>query len=130
MSAIQFEATPADKGFWEALQMTRLSMARDGLSVALALADQHIGVIPRVDGPIYLIADANRKVLALGCSDDLLVGFGTQLWTAFERVTRVDDQRGFDGRPILSGVDLDGRLDASTAPIYGAPIWQVINWVE
>jgi hypothetical protein len=129
MSATTFTPTPAHQGYWEAIQTTRLSMARDGLSVALALADHHLGVIPRVDGPIYLIADAERVVLALGTSDDLLAGFGPQLWTAFERATRISDHRGYDGRPILSGVDLTGHLDAPTAPIYGGPIWQVIDWI-
>lgn len=130
MSVTTFEPTPSDRGFWEAAQMTRLSMARDGLSLALALADQHIGVIARVDGPIYLIADASRKVVALGTSEDLRAGFGTQIWIAFERATRINDQRGYDGRPILSGVDLDGRLEGVTDPIYGAQIWQVIDWIE
>jgi hypothetical protein len=129
MSAIQFEPTPAHRGYWEALQMARHSMAKDGLSLALHLGDHHLGVIPRVDGPIYLIADPQRKVLALGSSDDLMAGFGPQIWTAFERATRIGDQRGYDGRPILSGVDLDGHLEAAKDPIYGAPIWQVIDWI-
>jgi hypothetical protein len=130
MSVTTFEPTPPDRGFWEAAHMVRLSMAQDGASLALALADQHLGVIPRVDGPIYLIADAQRKVLALGTSDDLRAAFGTQIWIAFERATRVDDQRGYDGRPILSGVDLCGRLEGVTDPIYGAQICQVIDWIE
>lgn len=129
MSAIQFEPSPPHRGYWEALAMTRQSMARDGLSLPIYLGDHHLGVISRVDGPIYLIADPQRKVLALGSSDDLMAGLGVQLWIAFERVTRVADQRGFDGRPVLSGVDLDGHLEPSKDPIYGAPIWQVIDWI-
>lgn len=130
MSVTTFEPTPSDRGFWEAAQMTRLSMARDGISLAIVLADQHLGVIPRADGPIYLIADAQRKVLALGTSDDLRAAFGTQIWIAFERATRISDQRGYDGRPILSGVDLGGRLEGVTDPIYGGQIAQVIDWIE
>lgn len=124
---ITFEPSAIDQSLWRQLTRCRNVLEGEGKSLAIALPDWHVAVADRADGPIVILAGANRSLIALGTSDDLLRAFGYQFWMAFSLATTIRPSLPANARPLLDGIDL---TDVGIhGPIHGAKVYDIITWI-
>ena len=123
-----YAQSPEDTAIWDLLARSRRKIEALGGSLALTIPDWYIGVTQRADGPIYLLISPDKVIVARGSGKTFQDSFGSQIWIAFERITKIRPTVPSSLMPQIDGIDL--AKDHLTPPVYGVLLRDIVQWID